>query len=84
MSFISRIRSGIQSTIEIAPHIYHLTIRGVNIILIIEEKLTLIDTGLHGSSTQIIDFIRHITYRIINPSMFDKNDRITVLHCRNK
>jgi len=47
-------------TVEIIPHVYHLTIRGVNIILIAEEELTLVDTGLRGSSPKIISFIHSL------------------------
>lgn len=60
MSVISKIRRLIQSTHEIIPNVYQLTNRGVNVILIVEEELTLIDAGLRGSSPQIIDFVRHL------------------------
>ena len=50
-----RIRS-----LEIVPNFYQLSIRAVNIFLIVEEKLTLIDTGYHGSSVKIMDFIHQI------------------------
>lgn len=60
MSIISEIRRLIQSTSEIIPNVHQLTIRGTNVILIVEEKLTLIDTGLRGSSPQITGFIRHL------------------------
>lgn len=60
MSIISEIRRLIQSTSKIIPNVYQLTIRGTNVILIVEEKLTLIDTGLRGSSTHITGFIRHL------------------------
>jgi len=60
MSVISKIRRIIQSTIEIIPDVYQITNRGVNVILIVEEELTLIDTGLRGSSPHIIDFVRHL------------------------
>ncbi|MFC2020493.1 MBL fold metallo-hydrolase [Chloroflexota bacterium] len=60
MSVISRINIGIQSSSEISPDVYQLAIRGVNVILIVEQKLTLIDTGYSGSAPQIIDFIRHL------------------------
>ncbi len=42
---------------EVISHVYQITIRGVNIILIAEEKLTLVDTGFRGSSPKIIGFI---------------------------
>ncbi len=60
MSIISEIRRLVQSTSEIIPNVYQLTIRGANVILIVEDGLTLIDTGLRGSSPQIIAFIRHL------------------------
>ncbi|MFC2012255.1 MBL fold metallo-hydrolase [Chloroflexota bacterium] len=60
MSVISRIRRRIHSTTEVAPDVYQLAIRGVNVFLIVEEKLTLIDTGLRGSTNQITDIIRHL------------------------
>ena len=47
-------------SLEIVPNVYQLSIRAVNIFLIVEEKLTLIDTGFHGSSVKIIDFIHKI------------------------
>jgi len=40
--------------------VYQLTTRGVNVTLIVEEELTLIDTGFRGSSAKIADFIRHL------------------------
>lgn len=45
---------------EIIPHVYQITNRGCNIILIVEEKLTLIDTGLRGSSSKIVGFIHSL------------------------
>ena len=48
------------STVEIIPHVYQITIRGVNIILVAEEELTLIDTGFRGSSPKIISFIHSL------------------------
>ena len=60
MSVISQIRRRIQSTSEITPNAHQLTIRGANVILIVEKELTLIDTGIRGSSPHIIDFIHHL------------------------
>lgn len=45
---------------EIVPHVYQLSIGAANIILIAEEELTLIDTGLPGSSARIIDSIHRL------------------------
>ena len=47
-------------TLEIVPNVYQLSIRAGNIILIVEEELTLIDAGLRGSSGKIIDFIHQL------------------------
>ena len=58
---LSRIRSILQKgVLEIIPRVYQLTDRGANIILITEEELTLIDTGLPGSLTRILDFIHSL------------------------
>lgn len=42
---------------QVIPDVHQITIRDVNIILIIEEQLTLVDTGFRGSSSKIADFI---------------------------
>ncbi len=60
MPFISNIRRLVLSNREIAPNTYQLTLGGVNMALIAEEQLTLIDAGLHGSTPQIIEFIRKL------------------------
>ena len=61
MMVLSRVRGMLQKGIlEIIPNVYQLNIRATNIILIAEEELTLIDTGLPGSSGKIIDFIRSL------------------------
>lgn len=60
MTILPRIRSILKSTVEIIPHVYQLTITGVNVILIAEEELTLIDTAYRGSSAQIVDSIHRL------------------------
>ncbi|UCB42359.1 MAG: MBL fold metallo-hydrolase [Dehalococcoidales bacterium] len=45
---------------EIIPGVYQLTSGGTNLFVIAEEELTLIDTGLPGSSTGIAAFVRRI------------------------
>ena len=45
------------SALEIIPQVYQITIRGVNVILIAEEEMTLVDTGFHGSSSRILKFV---------------------------
>ena len=49
-----------KSTLEIMPNVYQLTVRGVNMVLIAEEEMTLVDTGFPGSVAQIIDFIHSL------------------------
>ena len=64
---LSRTRGIILKRIlEIIPNVYQLTIVGVNIILIGEEKLTLVDTGFRGSSSQIIDFIHTLLAALVS------------------
>ena len=45
---------------EVIPKVHQITHRGVNIILIAEEELTLIDTGFRGSPPRIISFIHRL------------------------
>jgi len=47
-------------TLEIIPNVYQLSIRAVNVFLVVEKELTLIDVGLYGSSAQIVDFINRL------------------------
>ncbi len=49
---------------EIIPQVYQITSRYTNIILIAEEELTLIDTGVRGSFSKIIKFIRSLGHSI--------------------
>ena len=45
---------------EIIPHVYQITLKATNILLIAEAELTLIDTGLRGSARHIVNFIRRL------------------------
>ena len=45
---------------EIIPHVYQIAVRGVNVTVIVEEELTLIDTGWSGSSSKIVSFIHSL------------------------
>lgn len=47
-------------SLEIVPHVYQLTNGGVNMILIVEEELTLIDTGFRNSSSRIAGFLHSL------------------------
>lgn len=61
MSVLSRIRRILRkSTLEVIPDVYQLSIGGSNIILIVEEELTLIDTGFRGSSPRIVDVVNNL------------------------
>ncbi|MBN2240111.1 MAG: MBL fold metallo-hydrolase [Dehalococcoidales bacterium] len=60
MSVVSKIRRFVKSATEVKPGVYQITHRGANILVINEEKITLIDTGLRESVPMIIDFIHGI------------------------
>ena len=45
---------------EIIPQVYQITSKYTNVILIAEEQLTLIDTGVHGSCSKVIKFIHSL------------------------
>lgn len=45
---------------EILPGVYQITIRSTNIFLIVEEKITVVDTGFRGSAKRIVKAIRDI------------------------
>jgi glyoxylase-like metal-dependent hydrolase (beta-lactamase superfamily II) len=47
-------------TIEVVPDVYQLMFAGVNVVLIAEEELTLIDTGVPGSLPGILNLIRRL------------------------
>ena len=64
--------------IEIIPGVYQLALAGVNVVLIAEEELTLIDTGVPGSLPGIMNLVRRlersieeITTVIITHNHFD-------------
>ena len=64
---------------EIIPHVYQITTRGCNIILIVEEELTLIDTGLHGSSPQIVGFIHSLGHTPGSISLFSPQKKLLIV-----
>jgi glyoxylase-like metal-dependent hydrolase (beta-lactamase superfamily II) len=47
-------------TIQVIPQVYQITIRYANIFLIVEEHLTLIDTGFMGSTPAVVNFIHKL------------------------
>ncbi len=60
MSVISRIRRFVHSTTEVVPGVFQITHRGANVLLFVEDTLTLVDTGLKDGASHVINFIRHI------------------------
>jgi glyoxylase-like metal-dependent hydrolase (beta-lactamase superfamily II) len=60
MSVISRIRRFVNSTTEVIPGVYQITHRGANVLVIAEDTITLIDTGLKDGASHVLEFIRHI------------------------
>ena len=45
---------------EIIPQVYQLQIRMTNVFLLVEEKLTLVDTGYWGSTQRIVNFVQQL------------------------
>lgn len=45
---------------QVIPEVHQITIRSTNIFLIVEEKLTLVDTGFRGSAGKIADYINRL------------------------
>ena len=58
-----------KSALEIIPDVYQLSIKRANVILIVEEELTLSDTGFPGSSAQITDFIHRLGHSVAEISL---------------
>ncbi len=56
MPFISKI----PRSVETAPDIYQITIRGANIFVIDGEHITLVDTGRLESAPQIVEYVKQI------------------------
>ena len=44
-------------TMQVIPNVYQLTFRHINVFLIVEDKLTMIDTGFRRNNKDLIDFI---------------------------
>lgn len=60
MAFVSKIRRLVLSKNEVAPNTYQLTIGGVNVVLIVEDRITMIDAGLLGSAPHVLEFIEQL------------------------
>jgi len=60
VSAVSKIKRFIYSSTVILPGVFQVTHRGANVLVIVENNITLIDTGLRESAQHILDFIHHI------------------------
>jgi glyoxylase-like metal-dependent hydrolase (beta-lactamase superfamily II) len=61
MSVVSKLKRFAHSSTEVIPGLlYQVTHRGANVFVIAEEKITLIDSGLRESTSQVLEFIHHI------------------------
>ena len=73
--------------LQVIPQIYQITHRRANAFLIVEDSLTLIDTGFSGNAKGIIDFIRslgrspeEIKLIILTHNHFDHTGGLPVFH----
>jgi len=46
---------------EVIPGVHQMTVRSANIFLIVEEEITIVDTGFRGSAKRIIRAIRNLS-----------------------
>ncbi len=60
MSVISRIRRFVNSATEVIPGVFQITHRGSNVFLLVDDTLTLIDTGLRDSTPRLHEFLQDI------------------------
>jgi glyoxylase-like metal-dependent hydrolase (beta-lactamase superfamily II) len=60
MPFISKLAFHHESSRNYVSEIYQITIRSSNMLLIVEDTLTLIDTGYLGNGPQIVECIRQL------------------------
>lgn len=45
---------------EIVPQVYQLPIRMINVFLLVEDKITLVDTGYWGSTPRIVNLVQRL------------------------
>ena len=57
MSVLSKVRRFIRNITEVIPGVFQVTHRGANVLIILEEKITIIDTGLREGAGTVLDFI---------------------------
>ncbi|PIU55456.1 MAG: hypothetical protein COS88_04485 [Chloroflexi bacterium CG07_land_8_20_14_0_80_51_10] len=46
--------------IEVVPQVYQLRLRRANVTVLIDDEITVIDTGIPGSAKWIIQFLEHM------------------------
>jgi glyoxylase-like metal-dependent hydrolase (beta-lactamase superfamily II) len=56
----TRIRKFAINSVEIQPGLFQVTHRGTNIYVIVEDRITLVDTGLRESAQVVLDFIGNL------------------------
>ena len=64
MSAISRVAVPRFNDAVKTPEIYQITVRGANILVIVESELILIDTGFHGCSIEIDNCLHQIGHSL--------------------
>lgn len=64
-----------ENIVQVIPNVYQITYRAANVFLIVEDSLTLIDTGLSSAAPRILEFIYSLGRR---PAELDL---IILTHC---
>jgi glyoxylase-like metal-dependent hydrolase (beta-lactamase superfamily II) len=49
--------------IQVVPDVYQITFRAANVLLIVEDELTLVDTGYSSTAPRVIEFVRSLNRR---------------------
>ncbi len=49
-----------ERVIQVVPNVYQITFRAANVLLIVEDALTLIDTGYSSTAPRVIEFVRSL------------------------
>lgn len=60
LSIASRLKRYMHNVTEVIPGMYQVTHRGANVLVIVEDKITIIDTGLRENAHIILEFIPNI------------------------
>ena len=49
-----------ENVVQVVPHVYQITFHAANVLLIVEEELTLIDTGFRSTVPRILEVVRSL------------------------